>query len=290
MDTNFINKFVFNVANKGIITYTLENQTNTIISDSTKSFLESRLAWIEKLIPIKFQEVNTNALLRIVKTDSVEGYPSYEDGLSRATDDTLFLFYKNDPKPISTRSQFVFIHELGHLLGLTHPYNASVNPEYPNSLTIMSGWKVNSIDSWRTSLSLFDFQNLKSVYGESQDVITGSKSDALTGTPGPDVLIGSSSDEVFKSRSGADWIVGGGGKDTFVFKRYKTLDPFNYDLIEDFGKNDSIRITGKFKSENLEVKSLGTDSWLDYKNETLAYFPDVSAKIIKGSLVEGLNG
>lgn len=289
MDANFINEFVFNVANKGVITYSLKDTTNSGIPASTRDFISSRLQWIEQLIPVKFQEVSDGALLEIIKADTAEGAPWYTDGLSRTTNTNLYVYYKNDPTPESTRSQFALIHELGHALGLTHPFEDPFNQQYNNDITIMSGWTSSPSNSWRTNLSAFDFQNLQSVWG-TVDPITGLKNGKLKGTPEADVIVGSSGDDWISGRDGADWITGGSGSDTFVLKRYRSVNVFNYDLIEDYTKNDSIQITGQFKKEFVKVDSYLSDSWISYKGEILVYFPDVSDKLIKESLADSFNG
>ena len=289
MDSNFINEFVFNVANKGVITYILKDTTNTGIPASTRDFISSRLKWIEQLIPVKFQAVSEGALLEITKADVVEGAPWYTDGLARTTDTNLYVYYKNDPTPESTRSQFVLIHELGHALGLTHPFEDPFNVQYNNDITIMSGWRSSNFNSLRTNLSAFDFQNLQSAWGVV-DPITGLKSGTLKGTSGADVVFGSSGDDWISGRNGADWINGGSGSDTFALKRYRSTNVFNFDLIEDFSKNDNLLITGQFKEELVKVNSYLSDSWISYKSEILGYFPDTSAKLIKESLADSFNG
>ena len=132
-------------------------------------------------------------------------------------------------------------HELGHALGLSHPYGEGFNPNFTMDDTIMS---YNASPSGRAGFTNSDIAALKFLWGEAgsnydasntssntpsntfsgaitniDNVIKGSnQKDKLKGTNGNDKIIG---------KGGSDKILGKGGDDIIDTGKWKKGDKFD---------------------------------------------------------------
>ncbi|KAB0269547.1 M10 family metallopeptidase [Microvirga brassicacearum] len=169
---------------------------------------------------------------------------------------------------------YILLHEIGHALGLKHPFNTS---NYNNSImsTQYDSVKYSVMaytsdgDASPTKLAPFDLQAIRALYGTGRsdakhvkswhwnakkeiltlkgkagsDVIqgTGGK-DVISGGGGDDRLLGLSGDDVLSGGSGSDVLIGGTGRDIFRFDTDPSSD--GADVIYNFEKIDWIHLSG----------------------------------------------
>jgi hypothetical protein len=120
------------------------------------------------------------------------------------------------------------LHELGHALGLKHPFlesgDAAGTPVLPGYLdntanTLMS---YTASGAPRVAYSQFDIAALNWLYGGDGlgglGVSSASGARYLTGTSGADTLTGGNADDTLEGDGGNDTINGGAGTDTVVFR------------------------------------------------------------------------
>ena len=159
----------------------------------------------------------------------------------------------------------IFIHELGHLIGLEHPWDkedgdwAVKNSDIKTVDTIMG---YESMDANGNIMSWFqdiDQRALREVWGAARnnqlssinagagnDLITGgvgddilkggSGSDRLNGGAGNDKLIGGNGDDTLNGGNGNDKLIGGKGADKYILSAGKdtfiSIRPSEGDVIE----------------------------------------------------------
>ena len=152
------------------------------------------------------------------------GSGSYWDVLWKDTDGTGSL---------SDFDASTIIHEIGHALGLSHPYEDPYNGNWHTGDTVMS---YNASPSgWNAWFSSMDIATLVQIWGveddngrghngtDSRDVIRGSNShdiiagyggnDQLIAIRGSDTLFGFEGDDEIRAGNGRDYIWGGSGSD-----------------------------------------------------------------------------
>ena len=152
------------------------------------------------------------------------GSGSYWDLYWRDTDGIASL-NSNDSNTI--------VHEIGHALGLSHPYEDPANGNWNTDDTVMS-YNI-SPDGWDTWYSDLDIAALIQIWGveddngkgfdgtnsgdfikgtNTKDIIAGYKgSDQLTGKQGADTIFGYEGNDVIRGGNGRDYMWGGEGAD-----------------------------------------------------------------------------
>ena len=108
------------------------------------------------------------------------------------------------------------VHELGHSLGLSHPYEDPENPLFDTSDTIMS--YNEGPDGWDTWFSDADIQALQALWGSEKNSAGGqnnnySATELIEGTEERDRLIGSHADDDIYGFNGDDKLIGKSGDD-----------------------------------------------------------------------------
>ena len=108
---------------------------------------------------------------------------------------------------LSNFDAYTIIHEIGHALGLSHPYEDPSNGNWNSDDTVMSyNASPDGYDNWFSDL---DIAALIEVWGVENDNGLG-----LDGTYSNDVLRGSSSNDIMAGYSGHDQLTGIRGADT----------------------------------------------------------------------------
>ncbi|MFI3123467.1 MAG: M10 family metallopeptidase C-terminal domain-containing protein, partial [Methylococcales bacterium] len=205
---------------------------------------------------------------------------------------------ENGTPTAETRGYETLLHEIGHALGLKHPF------EIPNKLAKDLDNTNNTVMSYtykgdyKTEFQSYDLAALQWIYGGDGLGGAGNMSVTMTkpaqSTTGADILIGTKNNDTINGLAGNDTIeggkgndklTGGSGKDTFVFdlKDYDFVGDFapraqNLDTITDFTKGqDVIQLSADFAFKgfkNVMSLKLSGDASLIYNNATHALYFD----------------
>ncbi len=213
--------------------------------------------YLEQVTGIKFVEtsIGTSAQIHLANRDlensNTTGLCSWQSGLTYGANNVLNSYSANayvyldnfewraqnrDLQPGGQGYQ-TLLHELGHALGLKHPFMEDagdiVLPSSQDKLvnTIMS---YDYTSGPYSTFSPYDIAALNWLYGGDglrgalgMNSTTGAR--YITGTGAGDRLTGTAFDDVLESLGGNDFIDGGAGNDTVVFGRARSEYSFSQD-------------------------------------------------------------
>jgi hypothetical protein len=115
------------------------------------------------------------------------------------------------------------LHELGHALGLKHPFDDSIHLPSSQDNTNNTLMSYTSASGPHSTYSQYDIAALKWLYGMDGlggalgiNSTTGAR--YITGTSGTDTLTGTAANDTLEGDGGNDMIDGGSGTDTAVFR------------------------------------------------------------------------
>jgi hypothetical protein len=198
--------------------------------------------YISKLTGIQFVEAvnGTDAQIHLCNTDlqgsNVTGLCSWHSSYTYSgtqlvgydADAYVYLddvewFSQNHNLNLGGYGYETLLHELGHALGLKHPFDDSIHLPSSQDNTNNTLMSYTPAGGAHSTYSQYDVAALKWLYGMDGlggalgiNSTTGAR--YITGTSGADALTGTAANDTLEGDGGNDMIDGGSGNDTAVFR------------------------------------------------------------------------
>ncbi|WP_255000576.1 hypothetical protein [Cyanobium sp. Alchichica 3B3-8F6] len=191
--------------------------------------------------------------------------------------------------------RYAALHEIGHALGLEHPFDDSDGDFFLSRDPWLSAFPEDTVMAyrspqggvWPTAFSANDLAALRLIWGVEFEVSKVPLGQRLIGTDSDDILIGGPGPDLLRGEFGNDQLIGGGGGDElwggsgsnlfrssadgvedWIFisrdgSRKISQAAASVDVIRELGSEDRIGILGartkqlRFKPVNLESASWG---------------------------------
>jgi serralysin len=204
--------------------------------------VKSAFNYLQQITGIQFVEtaIGTNAQIHLANRNldgsQTTGLCSWESSYTFSTGNVLSSYSANayvyldnvewlgqnrDLTPGSVGYQ-TLLHELGHALGLKHPFENDVRLPSGQDSTNFSLMSYNDVGGPYSAFSAYDIAALNWLYGgDGLRGALGINSTGggryITGTTGADRITGTDGDDLIAGLGGYDAIDGGAGNDTLVF-------------------------------------------------------------------------
>ena len=215
-----------------------------MFSFAQQAAARTAFSYIQQVTGIEFRETGTGtaAQIHLAKMDLdgqyttglcswQAGYRSYPDGTLTEYTANAYVYLDNanwshitDNLTPGTQGYETLLHELGHAIGLKHPFAESAGdialPAYEDNTanTIMS---YTSTGGSYSTFQPYDIAALNWLYGgdglRGALGMNGSGARYLTGTNKSETLMGTGFNDIFQGNGGNDMIYGGEGRDTAIF-------------------------------------------------------------------------
>lgn len=162
-------------------------------------------------------------------------------------------FSASNAQPSAGTSGYqVMLHELGHAMGLKHPFEGSLKLDPAENNTTYSLMSYTQVGGPRTDYAPYDIAALSYLYGADGlggALGQGSAGHYLVGTATADNLVGGPGNDVLVGRTGTDTLDGGAGIDTAVFSGLRA----QYNLVANAnGSFSVIGLDGQDTLTNME--------------------------------------
>ena len=244
-------------SNSGYSGFTLAQQAS----------LKSALAHAESITGVKFVEVfdADDAAMQVVNVQGSNygGWASYPYG-----GNGIFVIDGDSNYAPGTSDYETVLHELGHALGLKHPFDDDVvlRDDLDNDNNTLMSYTGNGL--YDTAFAPFDAQALNYIYGSSVSLagishfwaesnstlyITGSNgNDAMTGAITNNYIDGGYGDDTIAGQWGDDTLLGGEGNDTIMMS-------WGDDIIDGGNGFDTISFANSDYGRFLDMNYSGTN-------------------------------
>ena len=290
----------------GQVAFTLAQQAGT----------RTALDYISKLTGIQFKEVvnGTDANIHLCNVDlqgsNVTGLCSWHSSYSYSgtqlvsyeADAYVYLdnvewFAQNHNLTPGTYGYETLLHELGHALGLKHPFDDSIRLPLSQDNTNNTLMSYTSAGGAHSTYSQYDIAALNWLYGgDGLGGALGINSTGgryITGTSGADTLTGTAANDKLEGDGGNDMIDGGNGFDTAVFRgarsNYAVSALANGDLtvtsLNGIDGTDTLRSIEQLQFADMSVSSADVASdnlTLNIFTNKYGYYPKTKVLEVNG--------
>lgn len=199
-------------------------------TDFEQQEIKTTLANISQFVNITFVESSnpTDANIYLYKRDLISQGDVYGYGGGYWIDGVYRSEAVMEVTNYMRVNNYLFMHELGHALGLFHPFegNYTLDSDINHRDNTLMSYTWGPTGSYHTNYQPLDLIALQHLYGGKGDPdgTTGWESASRVTSEGRDYLIGDAGNNDIRGGAGSDHLEGGAGNDT-LFGGYAVADP-----------------------------------------------------------------